>query len=300
MTAALLIGSLVGMGVALVLLPLLPSHPHLATALDRLAHESTSAAEEATPTGLIEQVGVRLQRLAARAAWEPPRRDLAILQQSVAYFWGAKAAFAFLAFCVSVLLAVVVTTSSLLLQSAFTVPPVAFVVFTLLATVGASFVPEYNVRDDAASARIEFLRALGSYIDLVALMRRTSAGPDEALTESALIGRSWVFVRLQETIRQSSLAGRPAWDALADLGLELGLPALADLGETMRTAGEENAAVYAQLRSRGAALRNELLEADRERANSASEVLTAPGALLMLVFALLMVTPSLLRMIGQF
>ena len=39
------------------------------------------------------------------------------------------------------------------------------------------FLPDYNARDDAKKARAEFTRALGAYIDLVALERQQRRRP---------------------------------------------------------------------------------------------------------------------------
>ena len=109
------------------------------------------------------------------------------------------------------------------------------------------FLPDYNVRDDAKKARAEFARALGAYIDLVAL---------ERATRQRRPGRRWRSPPRSATAGCS--AGSPRnWPGAAGPGrrrgrrctpspTELGLPELDDLADIMRLSGEEGAQVYEQ------------------------------------------------------
>ena len=77
--------------------------------------------------------------------------------------------------------------------------------------------PDYNVRDDAKKARAEFARALGAYIDLVALERHSGSGTRQAMEVAADVGDSWVFPRLGEELARSRWSGLPPWEALHTL-----------------------------------------------------------------------------------
>ena len=158
--------------------------------------------------------------------------------------------------------------------------------------------PDYNARDDAKTARAEFARALGAYIDLVALERHNGAGPRQAMEAAAAIGDSWVFRRLSEELARTRWSGLTPWEALRSLADELGLPELDDLADIMRLSGEEGAQVYASLRARSAAMRTAMLNTEKARANEVAERMSIPMSLLGVIFLAILVTPALLRVIG--
>jgi Flp pilus assembly protein TadB len=169
-----------------------------------------------------------------------------------------------------------------------------------LASIGLAvvlfFIPNYNALDDARKARVEFARALGAYIDLVALERHNGIGVRQAMEAAAEVGDSWVFTRLSEELARSRWSGQPPWDALHTLAEELGLPELDDFADIMRLSGEEGASVYATLRARSAAMRTAMLNDEIAQANAVGERMTIPGSLLGVIFMALLVAPSLLRM----
>jgi Flp pilus assembly protein TadB len=161
------------------------------------------------------------------------------------------------------------------------------------------FLPNYNAVDDARKARLEFSRALGAYIDLVALERNNGSGVRQAMEAAAVVGDSWVFRRLSEELTRSRWSGQPPWDALHALAEELGLPELDDFADIMRLSGEEGASVYANLRARSAAMRAAMLSDEISEANAVGERMTIPGSLLGVIFMALLVAPSLLRMFSS-
>src|SRR3546814_2858300 len=86
------------------------------------------------------------------------------------------------------------------------------------------FLPNYNAIDDAKKARVEFARALGAYIDLVALERNNGSGVRQAMEAATDGGDSWVFQWLSEELCRSSWCGLPPWAEFLPLPQELGLP----------------------------------------------------------------------------
>ena len=157
--------------------------------------------------------------------------------------------------------------------------------------------PDVNVRDDAKKARREFGRALGAYIDLVALERASGSGTRQAMEVAATVGDSWVFRRLAEELARSRWNGVAPWEALHTLADQLGLTELDDLADILRLSGEEGAAVYEQLRARSAGLRSALLHHELARANEINERLSIPMSLLGVIFLALLVAPALLRLV---
>jgi Flp pilus assembly protein TadB len=169
----------------------------------------------------------------------------------------------------------------------------------LSLALGALFfaLPSLTVRERAAKAREDFARAVGAYIELVALERLAGAGTSQALEHAAQVGQSWVFERIREELLRSRLSGTTPWNSLAELAEELGVPELGDLSDIMRLAGEEGAQVYEALRARGRSLRTGMLTREQARANAASERMVLPVAMLALCFALMIATPAMYRLL---
>lgn len=288
----ILAGGLLGLGLTLLVVHALPAEPDLADALDRLSPQRSRILPSATKPGSgKERIGFWAIRVLPSSLWvRTPTRELALLRIPLARFYGEKLTFAGLGLVIPPLLAYF-----------FDVLGLGFpVAVPALASIGLAvvmfFLPNYNAIDDARTARLEFARALGAYIDLVALERNNGSGPRQAMEAAAAVGDSWVFTRLSEELTRSRWSGLPPWDALHTLAEELGLPDLDDFADIMRLSGEEGTSVYTTLRARSASMRAAMLNEEIARANAVGERMTIPGSLLGVIFMALLVTPSLLRM----
>lgn len=292
--SAIAAGCLAGLGLTLIVWRLVPADPHLMTALERLAPDraGVDAGLPDETGGLPDRLGRWVQRHAPMPGWlRIPTRELAVLRIPVHRYLGEKALYAVIGLLFPPLAAVVLG-----LVGAY--PPVAVPLAGSLAlALLLSFVPDYNAHTDARTARQEFTRALGAYIDLVALERAGGAGSAQALETAATVGDSWVFRRLREELARARWSGTPPWNALSLLSDELGLPELGDLSDIMRLSGEEGATVYATLRARSASLRSALLSDEHAKANAAAEKMTMPVAVLSLIFLVLLATPAVLRVV---
>lgn len=292
----ILAGALLGLGLALLVIRFVPAEPDLADALGRLT-PTRSRTTGTDPVGAAtgkERLGVWAMRVLPPGMWtRTPRRELALLRIPLARFYGDKLTFAFLGLVIPPFLAFLFD----LLGLGF---PVAIPALGSLGLAAVMFfVPNYNAIDDAKRARLEFTRALGAYIDLVALERHNGAGVRQAMESAAEVGDSWVFTRLSEELTRSRWSGLPPWDALHTLAEELGLPEIDDFADIMRLSGEEGASVYATLRARSAAMRTAMLNDEIAEANAVGERMTIPGSLLGVIFMALLVAPSLLRMFSK-
>lgn len=289
---AILSGGLIGLGLTLIGARVLPVEPDLADALERVSSTRARATAKATAaqTGK-ERLGLWGLRVLPPGLWvRTPTRELALLRISLAQFYGEKLTFAGLGLLIPPSLSLLF--NSLGLGIPVQIPAVASIG---LAAV-MFFLPNYNALDDARKARLEFARALGAYIDLVALERHNGIGVRQAMEGAAEVGDSWVFTRLSEELTRSRWSGLPPWDALHTLAEELGLPELDDFADIMRLSGEEGASVYATLRARSASMRTAMLNDEIAQANAVGERMTIPGSLLGVIFMALLVAPSLLRM----
>ncbi len=291
---AIAAGGLVGLGLTLVLWRLVPAQPHLGSALERLAPDRGAARSTSVGAALDsrDRLGLWVQRrLPIVSSLQVPARELSVLRIPVHRFYGEKALYALIGLLFPPVLTAVLTLFGV------TPPLLVPVLASLALAAGLFFLPDYNVHDDAKDAREEFTRALGAYIDLVALERAGGSGSTHALETAAQVGDSWVFRRLQEELARARWSGTPPWDGLAHLSEELGLPELADLADIMRLSGEEGATVYTTLRARSAGLRSALLTNEQARANAAAEKMTLPVSLLALIFLVLLAMPMVLRVL---
>lgn len=290
---ALLAGALIGLGMALLVVRLIPAQPDLAEALQRLtpSRGRPSASGLAPTASGRERLGVWAIKALPPAMWvRTPIRELALLRITTARFYGDKMAFGLLGLVTPPLLAFLFEIIGLGFPIA--IPALVSVVLAVVLF----FVPNYNAIDDAKKARLEFTRALGAYIDMVALERNNGSGVRQAMESAAEIGDSWVFTRLSEELKRSRWSGLPPWDALHALAEELGLAELDDFADIMRLSGEEGASVYTNLRARSAAMRTAMLNDELAEANAVGERMTIPSSLLGVIFMALLVAPSLLRM----
>ncbi len=199
--------------------------------------------------------------------------------------------------CMAVFGAVFVPLLSAVLSLAgWRLPVVVPVAGSLLLAVGLFFVVDLVVRDQAKEARGQMRRALCSYLDLVSLRRDASEGPTIAMERAAALGTGWVFRRVTDALVAARLSGQQPWDGLRRLGQDTGVGELADIADIAVIAAEQGASIAPTLRARAQSLRVELLAEEEALANTASEKLTAPVALLSIAFLLLFLYPALSRL----
>ena len=232
-----------------------------------------------------------MRHLPTRIWGSTPAKDLAILGRSTHRFYGEKLLMAFIVAAGMPMLAAIFSMT-------FPIPAAVTVAVVLVGGLFGWLVPNGNTATAAREARLEFNRALGSYVDLVALER--SAGGSaarQALENAAEIGDSWPFRRIRDELARSRFSGEPPWDAVHHLADELGLPALDDVADIMRLAGAEGTQVYDTLRARSTALRSALLAAEQTKANALSGRMAIPTTLMAIVFCVALVTPAVLRLV---
>ncbi|MFL6094450.1 MAG: type II secretion system F family protein [Blastococcus sp.] len=301
-TQALLTGSgaVVGLGVFLLLrAALVVEQPRLADALARLDGRAA-----AIPGGSIPQMSDRWARATGRAGdWaearlpasvlRAPSRALALIGWTPVGHAARKVGLAaFGAVFVPLLTAVLGVIGVRL-------PVVVPVLGSLALAVVLFLVVDLVVRDQAAEARGQMRRALCSYLDLVSLRRDASEGPTIALERAAAVGQGWVFRRISDALVAARLAGDLPWDGLRRLAADTGVGELADVADIAAVAAVEGASIAPTLRARAQSLRVQMLAEEESAANTASEKLTAPVALLSIAFLLLFLYPALARLMAS-
>lgn len=292
----LVAGALVGSGLALLVFRLVPAQPDLGETLARLSPEGAREVRrrqerlnrDADVRDVLGDLGERF--LPTRIWGRASDQDLAILRMSRGRLYGEKLLFALIGLIAGPVLTIVpmVAWDGL--------PPYIPVGASLLLATALWFVPNYNVIDEARKARLGFRRALGAFIDLVALERAAGSGPRQAMEAAASVGDSWAFRRVAEELARTRWSGTTPWDAMRELGKETGVTELDELADIMRLSGDEGAQVYEQLRSRSASMRSAMLQAQKAEANAISERMTLPMTLLGVIFLGLLIAPQILRL----
>ena len=288
-----LAGLLVGGGAALLVWALRPAHPDLAQALTRLGPTTPARSPEpaAGHSGWHDRVGLWALRYLPAGVWRTaPDKDLQVLGMTQRAYYGEKVS--------SVLVALVGVPLvgglySVLMGLPLVVPALATAVMAGVAWL----LPDRRIAQSAQRARVDFRRALSSYIDLVALGRAAGGvGTRQAMETGAALGQSWPFERMGTAVVRSRYSGVPPWDALSELAGQQGLSDLEDVADTLRLAGEEGAQVFATLRARSSALRNAITTSDRAAVNAKSDRLMLPTLVMAGAFIGVVIPPAIFRL----
>jgi hypothetical protein len=288
---AVICGAVVGAGLLLVVRAVWPRVPHLVTTVGALAGDAAAPEDINDGRTWRARVGTMvLRRWPTLPGVRAPYRDLSLLGIPLARYIGERAGFAVAGWLTATLVSVLAGIGwGATIGMTVGVAP--------LVAVAASFIPDYTIARAAKRAREDFVLGLSAFADLVALQVASGTGTVQAVETAAELGDSWVFWRLGDELRRAEFTQTRPWDALRQVADELDLPMLADVADTLRLSVEKSVTVADSLRARAHALRHELLSAEHERANAASEQLSAPVAGLVLTFMLLLVTPAMLELL---
>ena len=230
-------GAMIGLAVALLITPLLPTRPKLADAMGRLTADPALLDQP-----LAQDRRARLGRwVEAKVGGVPwvgilPRAELALLGKSVSELYYRKAVFAVVLF----LLGLVFGLYAVL----FGLGPVLPLLLSVALALFGWFLPDRDVRADAKQARVQYARAVSVYVELVAAERRRNSHVSEAMRRSAEISDTWLFKQIRQELTRARYDQQEPWAGLEDLGKRLGVPSLVETARVLGLSGSEGAAVY--------------------------------------------------------
>lgn len=279
-------GALIGLALALLVSRALPSRPKLGAALDRLG--TTTPADGGRRSLETRVASWVIQRMPAIPGFSIPEKDLALVGTTTHKFIFTKASWSVGGFTFMILMGLYVQVLGIL---PFMIPAG----FGIAAAAAAWFLPDLFLKDKAAAARKEFVRCVAVYLELVAAERRKGKAPAKALENAAAIGRAWPFVRINQELTRSRYDHTQPWDALLTLSKDISVPELGEAAKIVSLSGDDGASVYEALRSAGQGLRVKLLNEEHTRANKASEKVTVLITVLALIFAGVLLTPLILK-----
>jgi Flp pilus assembly protein TadB len=283
----LVLGAVLGTGLALVVTGLRPAPPRLEAVLARLGEDTTPPLGSPDWRPPARVWGWLARRLTDAGGLSIPRRDLAILGMSVERFIAEKAAAAAFGLCLPLLLSGLATVQGLTLPWA--VPSAG----ALLLAAAGWFVPDGTVRSTAARRRADFRHAVGAYFDLVRLAFGGGAGPNQALQAAAAHSGGWAFGQIAEAVEAAQHARLTPWQGLARLGEQIGVNELGDLADLADLAGNEGAKVADAITAYTQQMRARRLAELRYQAGSRTTTMTVPIATIGLAFIVLIGFPQI-------
>lgn len=306
LTASLLAGAVAGAGLyALVRVFLRPRpgvaalvaridggqrslRPHTATALE-LQRGLAGAAR-----GGMQVLGDRLETFAAERGWRlgRVRKDLAVLNRSVGSFLATKTVLGLVFFLLAPVVYTTLRTAGVPLPGG--APLLAAVVFGAFGF----FLPDLALKGEAERRRRDFRRVVGVFLDLVAMNLAGGRGLPEALLAASSISDHWAVVRIRQSLANARLMGSTPWQALGDLGDELGLDELRDLAGALGLAADDGAKIRSSLSARAATLRRKEMAENEGEAGERSQSMLVAQLLVSSAFLLFLAFPAVERLMG--
>ena len=292
MTAAMLVGSLAGLGLFLLGLALHPPRPRLARRLAafdaarRGANGHWTGGHDTTAAGPRWRLGSWLARLCAEQGWEfsSLRKNLSLAGIPFEIFLATKVLLAVLGFVLGP------TVGLLAGLLGFHISVWIQVWLGLLIGAAFSFLPDLEIKQKAAKRRRDFRHAIGSFLDLFAMNLAGGRGVPEALMTASDVGTGWAFWRIRDALASARITGQTPWHALGALGEEVGIDELRDLSAALSLVAEDGAKVRESLVARAESLRRRELTdlegqaGERSQSMLVAQLMLCAGFLLFLVF----------------
>ncbi|MGH3417684.1 MAG: type II secretion system F family protein, partial [Actinocrinis sp.] len=217
------------------------------------------------------------------------RADLALLERPWQLFLATKFGLAVLGFVAVPVLYVLTVVVGL------HITPLIPVWLALAAGAVCFMLPDLEVRRDAAAKREDFRRVVGAYLDLVSMNLAGGRGLPEALMTAAEISDGWALRRIRNCLNDARLSGVPQWSALGELGTEVGIKELTDLGAALNLVADDGAKVRASLASRAETMRRRELSEMEGKAGARSQSMLVAQLLLCTAFLIFILYPAAIR-----
>ncbi|WP_369391226.1 type II secretion system F family protein [Streptomyces sp. CG1] len=301
LTLPIIVGVVFGLGVYALIRALMPSRRSAVAQVARIdalrargtAYGSARQTKEAQGRlgSLRARIGVRISEFYLQQGWEQRslRADLAVLERSWENFLATKVLLAVAGLIFGPFLFAVVWTMG------FGSSPVIPVWLALLCAALFFFLPDLEVRRDAADKRRDLRRVIGAYLDLVSMSLAGGRGLPEALMAAAEISDGWANQRIRNALADARITGHSQWHALGMLGEELGVEELKDLSASLALVQDDGAKVRESLASRAETMRHRELSEIEGSAGEKSQSMLVAQLLLCAGFLVFLIFPAAMR-----
>jgi tight adherence protein C len=149
-----------------------------------------------------------------------------------------------------------------------------------------------DLASDAERDRRQFRHALAAYLELVTILLSGGAGVETAMFDAVAAGRGPAFRHLRTSLSAAQARREAPWRTLGELGRRLGVGELEELEASMTLAGG-GAQVRDSLTAKAAGIRMKDLSRLESEAQSRSETMVLPVALMFAGFLVLIGYPAL-------
>ncbi len=271
MTAVIVLGVLLGLGLLQLWWLLFPPAPDLVAEIDRwrrardILSQRTGVPAPVSPLGRLARWVAERMRHYRPELLENLAPDLAITQRDL-QSWLTKV--------LGIAVAFAIAPPVLMTGRRLGDPEVSLQwapVIGLALAAAAVVLSIKDLRDEAARAREEYTRALSIYLDLVAMSMEAGQGHAQALPAASQIGTGRAFTEIRSSIDLAPSRGITAWQALGQLGERYRIAELISLRASIELAQDDGARVKASLIARAGTMRSSRLAAAVERANKATQ-----------------------------
>lgn len=279
LVAMVLAGAMAGTGLVLVARGIVGTTTPLASLITELHRPRNSVTVSGRRTEIVEVLGGRAT---------PDRdADFAVCERSLdkyvqdRFVWSLIGASPALGLLVLQALGAVTVLS-----------PGVLLLATLAGGLAGWFYARVDLRSDAEKARRNFRHGLAAYLELVTILMAGGAGVETALFDAAAAGKGSSFRHIRSALSAAQARREPPWRLLGELGDRLGVAELVELHSSMTLAGE-GARVRDSLAAKASGMRARDLAQIETEAQSRSETMVLPVALMFAGFLLLIGYPAL-------
>ncbi|MET9392586.1 type II secretion system F family protein [Streptomyces sp. NPDC006624] len=300
LTMPLVVGAVIGLGLYALVRALMPSKRSAISQVARIdamrargsAYESARTQRETGRFGSLRaEVGARVSEFYLQQGWEQRslRADLAVLDRSWEKFLATKVLLGVAGLFFGPFLFAIVWTLGVGSS------PVIPVWMALLCAVVFFFLPDLEVRRDAAEKRRDLRRVIGAYLDLVSMSLAGGRGLPEALMAAAEVSDGWANQRIKNALADARITGVSQWQALGALGEEIGVEELKDLSASLALVADDGAKVRESLASRAETMRHRELAEIEGSAGEKSQSMLVAQLLLCAGFLVFLIFPAAMR-----
>ncbi|MEV6756215.1 type II secretion system F family protein [Streptomyces sp. NPDC051214] len=304
LTMPIVIGAIMGLGIYALVRALMPSKRSAVATVARIdamrargaAYEShRGSADSKDDSGRLgtarARVGARVADFYLQQGWEQRslRADLAVLDRSWEKFLATKTLLAAAGVFFGPFLFAVIWTMGV------GDSPIIPVWLALMFGALFFFLPDLEVRRDAADKRRDLRRVIGAYLDLVSMSLAGGRGLPEALMAAAEISDGWATQRIRNALADARITGISQWQALGTLGEELGIEELKDLSASLALVADDGAKVRESLASRAETMRHREMAEIEGSAGEKSQSMLVAQLLLCAGFLVFLIFPAAMR-----
>lgn len=283
-----LLGAGVGLGIWIILRAVRPRPAPLGQALAALDRRSPVATADVGVASLERHIGRAARRLVGTLGGDLDRLepDLRVLERTPARHALDKLVGALGGLTVPLLVWAGLGFTGIRL-------PIAGILgLSAAAAVAGWVLPDHALAEQAERRRKAFRHALSSYLDLVNVIIAGGGGIQTALYTAAEAGDGWAFAAIRRSLDRARLTQRSPWDTFADLSDDLGVPELAELAAAVSLAGTHGARIRSSLAAKADTLRGHQVAETEAAAESATERMTIPVAVLLFGFLVFVAYPA--------